>query len=83
MRRQLRKLRGWIGRVIRDVERKAGESMPARLAQRLALARRLHAQRREDSDKLYALHASEVECIAKGNARTPYEFNGMVAAGFA
>jgi IS5 family transposase len=79
MRGQLRKLRGWLGRVIRDVERKAGESLPARLAHRLALARRLHAQRREDSDKLYALHAPEVECIAKGKARTPYEFGIKVS----
>ena len=79
MRGQLRKLRGWLGRVIRDVERKAGDSMPARLAHRLALARRLHAQRREDSDKLYALHAPEVECIAKGKARTPYEFGIKVS----
>lgn len=79
MRGQLRKLRGWLGRVIRDVERKAGESLPARLAHTLALARRLHAQRREDSDKLYALHAPEVECIAKGKARTPYEFGVKVS----
>ena len=79
MRGQLRKLRGWLGRVIRDVERKAGDSMPARLAHRLALARRLHAQRREDSGKLYALHAPEVECIAKGKARTPYEFGVKVS----
>lgn len=27
-----------------------------------------------DTDKLYALHAPEVECIAKGKARTRYEF---------
>jgi hypothetical protein len=25
-------------------------------------------------NKLYALHAPEVECIAKGKVRTPYEF---------
>ncbi len=27
-----------------------------------------------DTDKLYALHAPEVGCIAKGKARTRYEF---------
>jgi len=41
------------------------ESMPTALAHKLALARRLHAQRREDTNKLYALHAPEVECLAK------------------
>src|SRR3546814_2443862 len=35
---------------------------------------RVLAQKAGDSDKLYALHAPEVECIAKGKARTRYEF---------
>src|SRR3954453_14645968 len=35
---------------------------------------RLLAQRPEDPNKIYALHAPEVECIAKGKARIRYEF---------
>lgn len=31
-------------------------------------------QKAGSTDKLYALHAPEVECIAKGKARTRYEF---------
>jgi len=38
------------------------------------IAQRLYEQRRDSRNKLYALHAPEVECIAKGKARTPYEF---------
>jgi IS5 family transposase len=34
---------------------------------------------RKDKNKLYALHAPEVECIAKGKARTPYEFGVKVS----
>ncbi len=34
----------------------------------------MHAQQRNSKNKLYALHAPEVECIAKGKARTPHEF---------
>jgi len=80
MRGQLRKLRGWLGRVIRDVERKiAAGSLCETLAHRLMLAKRLYAQRRESSHKLYALHAPETECIAKGKARTPYEFGVKVS----
>ena len=30
--------------------------------------------RRGPTNKIYVLHAPEVECIAKGNARTRYEF---------
>ena len=73
MQRQIRKLRTWLGRVIRDVQRKGGEITGA-LKTRIDLAQRLYAQRRDSKNKLYALHAPEVECIAKGKARTPYEF---------
>lgn len=78
MRREIRKLRTWLGRVIRDVQRKA-QAMPEQLKARLETARRLHAQRREDKNKLYALHAPEVECLAKGKVRTPYEFGVKVS----
>ncbi|MCO5120700.1 MAG: IS5 family transposase [Burkholderiaceae bacterium] len=79
MHKQLRKLRTWLGRVIRDVDRKAPREIPEALLARLATARRLYAQRRDSKNKLYALHAPEVECIAKGKARTPYEFGVKVS----
>jgi IS5 family transposase len=80
MRGQLRRLRGWLGRVIRDIERKAlPGSLTGPLAHRLALAKRLHAQQRDSKNKLYALHAPEAECIAKGKARTPFEFGVKVS----
>lgn len=69
--RWLRKLRTWLGRVIRDVTRKI-EDDPAReaiFAETLGRARRIHGQRPGDADKLYAFHAPEVECIARGKAR--------------
>ena len=37
------------------------------------------SQQRKEKNKLYALHAPEVECIAKGKARTPYEFGVTVS----
>lgn len=73
MQREIRKLRTWLGRVIRDVQRKGGE-FAGELKAKLEIAQRLHEQRRDSKNKLYALHAPEVECIAKGKARTPYEF---------
>lgn len=78
MRRSIRQLRTWLGRVIRDVERKGGEITGA-LRERLDAARRLHAQQRQSKAKLHALHAPEVECIAKDKARTPYEFGVKVS----
>ena len=39
---------------------------------------RILTQTTKDKNKLYALHAPEVECIPKGRARTPYEFSVRV-----
>jgi IS5 family transposase len=66
---------------VRDIERKR-ESMPvidAHFAQTLAIAHRIHAQRRDDTHKVYSTHALEVECLAKGKAHKPYEFGVTVS----
>jgi hypothetical protein len=55
------------------VQPKAGE-ITGVLKTRIETAQRLHAQKRDSKNKPYALHAPEVEYIAKGKARTPYEF---------
>jgi len=78
MQREIRRLRTWLGRVIRDVQRKA-VLMREALKTKLDIAQRLYAQRRDGKNKLYALHAPEVECLAKGKARTPYEFGVKVS----
>jgi transposase, IS5 family len=39
---------------------------------------RLLQQQRHDKNKLYALHALEVACIAKGKAHKKYEFGAKV-----
>lgn len=45
----------------------------------LARAERIRTQQRQGKNKLYALHAPEVECIGKGKARKPYEFGVKVS----
>ena len=79
--RWVRKLRTWTGRLVRDIERKtAGEpDLVGARAFVLDRVKRLLAQKRDDKNKLYALHAPEVECIAKGKARTRYEFGVKVS----
>ena len=42
-------------------------------------AERIRTQERHSKNKLYALHAPEVECIGKGKARKPYEFGVKVS----
>ena len=77
-RRETRKLRTILGRVIRDIERKAPQPNDE-LASLLKLGWRLYRQQRTDKHKLYSIHAPEVECIAKGKARKRYEFGCKVS----
>jgi IS5 family transposase len=82
MRAALRTLRSRVGRVHRDIARQLDRvCQPQRkqLDDLLARTGRILAQQRKDKNKLYALHAPEVECIAKGKARTPYEFGVKVS----
>ena len=74
--RRVRKLGTWLGRPIRDIERKiAGDKVAeAAFAEVPERARRIWQQQSTDKNKPYAMHAPEVECIGKGKARTRYEF---------
>ena len=80
LRRTVKRQRTILGIVIREVKRKlpiASTESPgaiARLNTLLERAERIRTQQQKDKNKLYALHAPEVECIGKGKARKPYEF---------
>ena len=76
LRREVKRLRTYLGRVVRDIERKTADkpAQQAVFAEELALARRLLAQKKDDKHKLYSVHAPEVECISKGKVHKRYEF---------
>ena len=80
LRRVLKRQRTVLGIVLREVRRKLAEGttkLPmvlARLNTIIERAQRIRAQQPKDKNKLYAMHAPEVECIGKGKARQPYEF---------
>jgi IS5 family transposase len=76
--RETKRLKTYLGRVTRDLERKSPKPDEA-LARELAIAQRLLKQQRHDKRKLYSLHAPEVECIAKGKVHKRYEFGCKVA----
>jgi IS5 family transposase len=76
--KETRKLKTYLGRVVRDIRRK-GSSLPGALAELLRLAERLLSQRRTDTHKLYSVHEPQVECIAKGKAHKKYEFGCKVS----
>jgi transposase, IS5 family len=80
--RALKSLRTYLGRVIRDIGRKTSGNDPLRqiFARPLSLARQVHQQRqRQRGNKVYSLHAPEVECIGKGKAHRPHEFGVKVS----
>jgi IS5 family transposase len=82
--RALKRLKTYLGRVIRDIGRKLGGNADLLqeivLSRMLARARRVFEQKRHQrGPKVYSLHAPEVECIGKGKAHRPYEFGVKVS----
>lgn len=76
--REQKKLKNYLGRVYRNILRNCAEP-DAELKELLHQAKRLLTQQRHDKNKLYSLHAPEVECIAKGKAHKKYEFGCKVS----
>jgi IS5 family transposase len=77
-RKQIKKVRNYLGRVIGDIERvTAGpHSLGVFFREDLVKARKIYDQAADPKtpDKIYSWHAPEVECIAKGKAHKKYEF---------
>lgn len=65
--RETRRLKTCLGRVLRDLKRKAGAGA-AELERLLSLAGRIHTRQKHDKRKVYSVQAPEVECTAKGKA---------------
>ena len=80
MRKSVKRQRTILGIVLREIKRKLAtaelecSASLQHLNTLLERAQRIHKQQPKDKNKLYALHAPEVECIGKGKARKPYEF---------
>ncbi|MFN3437128.1 MAG: IS5 family transposase [Acidovorax sp.] len=85
LRKVVKRQRTILGIVLREVQRKIEQASEAtaltltNLQTLMQRAERIRSQRPRDKNKLYALHAPEVECIGKGKARKPYEFGVKVS----
>jgi IS5 family transposase len=77
-RKMTKKLKTYLGRVHRELTRKASAS-DEELIEKLAMAERLLNQRKDSKNKLYSIHCPEVECISKGKAHKRYEFGNKVS----
>lgn len=83
MRKGLRTLKGYTGRVMRDIARQLDSitdpDQRVRVEAEIALVDRLLRQKPKDKGKLYALHEPQVDCISKGKAHKRYEFGCKVS----
>ena len=78
MRKSIKTLKTYLGRVIRELERKTDIVTPE-FKDALTQAKRLLTQKSGDSHKLYSLHEPHVACISKGKAHKKYEFGNKVS----
>ena len=88
LQRTVKRQRTIVGKLIREVRNRlsmgafdAAASPATWVALNILLERaeRIRTQQPQDKNKLYALHAPEVECISKGKARNRYEFGVKVS----
>ena len=80
--RALKKLKTYLGRVMRDIGRRiaGNDFLKTKFARLLWLAQRVRDQKqRQHGRKVYSLHAPEVECIGKGKPHQPDEFGVKVS----
>ena len=76
---ETKKLRIFLGRVTRELKRKVTKDIPEELENLLNMSERLFLQKKDDKEKIYSIHAPEVECIAKGKVHKKYEFGCKVS----
>lgn len=74
-------MKTYLGRVYRDILRKILDDpdLHAEFHEELALTERMLDQQKQGKNKLYSIHAPEVECIAKGKVHKKYEFGVKVS----
>jgi IS5 family transposase len=74
-----RKIKTIAGRLVRELERKLTSEALIKHSSSLELFKRVLAQKRSDSNKVYSLHEPHVQCISKGKEHKKYEFGNKVS----
>lgn len=74
-----RKIKTIAGRLVRELERKLTSNALSKHSSSLELFKRVLAQKRSDSKKIYSLHEPHVQCISKGKEHKKYEFGNKVS----
>ena len=76
--KETKKMRTRLGRLIRDIVRKKDGIVNMALEELLSRAKKIFTQTKDTKNKIYSVHAPEVSCISKGKANKRYEFGNKV-----
>ncbi len=71
-----KKIKTIAGRLVRELDRKLPPSQHQII---LTLFKKVLAQKKTDSNKIYSLHEPHVQCISKGKEHKKYEFGSKVS----
>ena len=71
-----KKVKTIAGRLVRELDRKLA---PGLHQDTLTLFKKVLAQKKTDSNKIYSLHEPHVQCISKGKEHKKYEFGSKVS----
>lgn len=71
-----RKIKTIAGRLVRELERKL---TPGLHQSTLELFKKVLAQKKSDSNKVYSLHEPHTQCMSKGKEHKKYEFGSKVS----
>ena len=87
-RKALKKVKIYLGRVIRDVEKKwatIDEGIKKKIEHEyehlMKIAKIVVKQAKQSKEKIYSVHEPHVECISKGKVHKKYEFGVKVGIG--
>lgn len=78
-RKASKKIKTIAGRLVRDLERKLTATDQSKHGANLALYKKVLAQKRTDSNKVYSLHEPHVKCYTKGKEHKRFEFGSKVS----
>jgi IS5 family transposase len=73
-------LKNWLGRVLRDIEKKRQNKVfSVNFEMLIETSKKLLLQEKHTPKKIYSLHELGVQCIGKGKDRIRYEFGNKAA----
>jgi IS5 family transposase len=78
-RKASKKIKTIAGRLVREIERKLPAQRLTTYSTEIMLFKKVLAQKRSDSNKIYSLHEPEVKCFTKGKEHKKYEFGSKAS----